>query len=296
MPRLGILQWAKWGLTAPATVGFGILPGAECFEDPDVRIRTGGGGLLAAKGGLWAGGVSAAYYVSGTNESLAATAFRASYPRGALTPVCISVGDEAAGKQFSSCYTSGLTCAWRASSDEGGGGPLVAKQTFRALWVDDVAGSAMIAEPNLDFEDYECVVTLPLGLGGKAEAKASSVVIEVANVVVGYQSGDTKATGYERFPETLLVGQEMVRVRVRALERLAEMGTTVRAAVMDLQQSVGLVFTNSAGNALSLSLGSMVCTADGNEVVGSNKMVEYEYGFGMAQAAVGTLSWLYTAA
>ena len=168
-PITGLFQWLHWG-TVSANGTMGVVTGGSLPTDPDARIRSGIGGNTLRRGGIIKATGNASFYVTSSNQALVAAALRASYPRGALTPVYIAGGADDWGLQWDAAKIT--DCRIDYSQGEG----LRATITWGGIVVATAAGDAMDPEENLDLEDYEAVITVE-----GAEYGVTDMGISIAN-------------------------------------------------------------------------------------------------------------------
>jgi hypothetical protein len=266
----GLTQWLKWGTTAPPGTAVGILKAGGFDEDPQVRTRLGVGGLRLRVGGLMKWTPSATYYLTNTNLALFNASFRASYPRGALTPVVLAGGNADDGTQYSWCYVTEATLDYQA--EEG----VTVSQTFVSIYRTTVDGSTMVTEANLDFEDYQCTATIPGGSSG-----VTSASIRVQNTVTPWTAGDAKSSGYERWPLGLDQGIEDVTVSFNCRNRMDEATLGLEDDVMPKDLDFVLTFSNGT-DTLTIEGTDFICTKKGEPFKLPDEAQEYTYEFTVA--------------
>lgn len=275
----GLFQWLKWG-TASASDSIGVLTGGDLTTDPDARQRTGAGGNEMRRGGLVKIGGTATFDVTATNQALVAAGLRASYPRGALTPVYFAGGADDWGLQYDSTWLTDV------SIDYAQGAGLKASVTWGGLSIATCAGSSMDSEANLSLEDYEFVITVE-----GAEYGVTTFGIRLSNNVGFSSNGNTKAAGQKRWPNTRRLGIETLTIDLTT-------DIPIPQATLDiwedlLPNNLGAVLTGTNGtDTLTMTLTNLQVTAPGFSFVDANTAVGWKYGF-RGSSRAGSLAWAW---
>jgi hypothetical protein len=279
----GLFEYLKWGTPGPPTTSIGIWSGGSLTVDTDLRVREGAGGQESRRGGLLKLGGNADFYVTATNADLVGYAFRASYPRGALTALQFLGGTDLWGILYTNSYINSLKLTY------GQGEGLRANVTWVSRWASVSTGAASypVCETALDFEDYDCVITFE-GL----QYGVLSFEMTLENNVDTVSSGDTKAAGYERFPLSSLMGKEVVTCSIRTGRPLP----IATLGILDYIQPLNLdiVLTGDNGtDTCSIALAGMTPQDTSLDQFDSNTQVEWPYSF-RGDSCAGCATWTFT--
>lgn len=282
VPRTGLFQYLMWGAGA-ATSDSGLVDGGDLQLDPAVRLRLGIGGTEIRRGGVVVPGGSMTAYITATNESLFAAAFRASYPRGALTALEFEGGMDAYALLYHNAWITD------AQINYARGDGLKGTVSWGAMTASyNSTGGSQGEEANSSIEDYEFVIEFE-----DEEYHVNEVGISVANNVVFETSGNTKTAGFERFPTVRAVGAEALTVAFSTDTPLpiATLGMYTKCQPTDL--AISLVGTGCA-DVVHIDLTDLIASeAATMAFVDASTLGGFAYGFA-GSAWNGSLSWSWT--
>jgi hypothetical protein len=277
----GLMQYLLWGVSTP-TSGTGVVSGGDLSVDPDARQRQGIGGQEIRRGGLCKFGGKADLYVTALNQALCAYGLRASYPSGALTVLQLEGGADEWGRQYTDALITDL------GLDFAQGEGFKASLGWGSLGIAASSGGAMVAETNLDLEDYEWVVSF-----GGTEYSVQAFGIKVNNNVTFKSAADTKTANQKRWPQWANTGAEELTVDLTTELPLP-------AATLDLWEdllpsNLGAVMTGSNGtNTLALTLTNLQPSGpESFGLVDSNTPVQWKYAF-RGSSYSGSLAWAWS--
>ena len=272
----GLFQFLKWG-TESLNGATGLVTGGGLSINPQPRTRLGIGGLAQRRGGLIVPGGSAEMYLSATNSDLIAAAFRASYPRGALTELLIEGGADAWSVSYETAVIQTLGIEY--SQDEG----LRTNIEWGALFPEETTGSTQAAEANTNFEDYEFVITFE-----EEEYGVTDFSVSLNNNVTWRTDADTKDSGKLRLPTHYIYGVESCEISLTTNRPIPE---SVLLALADCQPNdleAFLTGTNCAGDVVELELTNLIAGENTHGFVDPNTAMQWAYNFeGSPAGSVG---------
>ena len=278
-PITGLFQWLHWG-TVSANGTMGVVTGGALPTDPDARIRSGIGGNTLRRGGIIKATGNASFYVTSSNQALVAAALRASYPRGALTPVYLAGGADDWGLQWDAAKVT--DCRIDYSQGEG----LRATITWGGIVVATAAGDAMDPEANLDLEDYEAVITVE-----GVEYGVTDMGIAIANNTNFSSSANTKVAGVKRQANTYRYGLEMLTMELTTDEPVPM--TTLDYLEDTLPNNIGAVMAATNGvDTLTATLINLQPSSQEFGLVDANSAAPWKYGFN-GDPQGGSLTWTW---
>lgn len=275
----GLFQWLKWG-TASADTSIGVLTGGDLATDPDARQRTGAGGTEMRRGGLVKIGGNATFDITATNQGLIAAALRASYPRGALTPVFLAGGADDWALQYDSAWITD------ASIDYAQGAGLKGSVTWGGLTIATCAGSSMGAEANLSLEDYEFVITVE-----GVEYGVTACGIKIANNVSFSSNANTASAGQKRWPKVRRLGLEVLTLDVTCDTPIPQATLDIWDDLLPANIDAVLVGTNGT-DTFTGTLSNLQPTAPSFGFVDANSAAEWKYGF-RGSSVAGSMTWAW---
>lgn len=270
----GLFQFLKWG-TESLDGATGVLTGGAVNVNPNPRLRLGIGGYAHRRGGLIVPGGNAEFYLSNTNTALVEAAFRASYPRGALTELLFEGGADNWSIGYETAVIQTLSIDY--TQDEG----MKANVEWGALLCTEEAGDTQDAETESNFEDYEFIIS-----AGGDEYGVTDFGLSVNNNVTWRTAADTKAAGTLRFPTHYVYGVESVELSLTTNRPLPEslLGLMEDAQPDDI--AVTLVGNNGVDE-VSLALADLMGGESSHGFVDSNTAMQWSYNFiGGPQGAV----------
>lgn len=276
----GLFQWLKWG-TASASTSIGVLTGGDLTTDPDARQRTGAGGNEHRRGGMVKIGGTATFDVTATNQGLVAAGLRASYPRGALTPVYLAGGTDDWGLQYDDQWITDV------SLDYTQGAGLKASATWGGLVIATCAGSSMDTEANLSLEDYDFVITFE-----GAEYGVTTFGARVANNVGFTSNANTAAAGQKRWPKVRRLGLEAFTIDVTT-------DIPIPQATLDLWEDIlptnlgAVLVGNNGTDTVTIPLTNLQPTNPNFGFVDANTAVGWKYGF-RGSSRSGSIDWTWS--
>lgn len=276
-PITGLFQWLHWG-TVSANGTMGVVTGGTLPTDPDARVRSGAGGNTLRRGGIIKATGNASFYVTSSNQALVAAALRASYPRGALTPVYLAGGADDWGLQWDAAKIT--DCRIDYSQGEG----LRATVTWGGIVVATAAGDAMDPEANLDLEDYEFVISVE-----GVEYGVTDAGIAIANNTSFTSSANTKVAGVKRQANTYRYGLENLTFELTTDEPIPM--TTLDYLEDTLPSNIGAVMTGNNGtDTLTATLINLQPSSQEFGLVDANSAAPWKYGFN-GDPQGGSLTW-----
>ncbi len=273
----GLFQWLGFGTSSVDTYT-GVVTGGELQLDPDPRQRKGIGGQIMRRGGLVVPRGSAEFMLTYTNYELFTAGLRATYPRGALTELEIEGGAD----QWSMAYSDAIITEWGLDYAQGDG--LKASVSWGALEATEEAGGSQDLETNLDFEDYEFVVTF-----GDAEYGVASFSLTGNNNVSFHTNGDTKSAGELRLPQFYLVGDEDVTLQLDTGRPIPN--ATLGLLADELVGNFAVVATGDNGSEqVVLTMSNLMPQGLGHGFVDGNSQALWRYNF-IGHCGTGTLDF-----